>query len=270
MQQKLIVDVLLETGDIAFGENVNGIDIKNSDKVIIQVDNSYELAEIISNERLVNETQIKKEEIFKIVRKITDNDLPRIRENRIKSEEAYKIVKQACLDYELPIKISFAKYSFDKSKLYIYYVQEKPCNLGKVIQELAHRFKSRIVMKQIGPRDETKLVGGIGGCGYELCCKKWIKKFESISVEMAKTQQLSLNIPKLSGLCNRLKCCLFYEYDFYKECVEKLPKIGTTVKTKEGEGRVVSIDCIKEKVNVEFTTQDGDTTIKTFSIKDIY
>ncbi|MCS7231715.1 MAG: regulatory iron-sulfur-containing complex subunit RicT [Elusimicrobiota bacterium] len=269
MQQRLIVDIKLENEEIIYGENVNGIDIKPSDKIVVYFENTYEIAEVISNERLVDENFFKKENVAKIVRKVNEQDLQRIKENQKKATEAYKIIKQTCINYELPIKISFVKYSFDRAKLYVYYVQEKPTNLSKIVQELAHRFKVKIIMKQIGPRDETKILGGIGVCGYELCCKRWIKNFESISVEMAKTQQLSLNIPKLSGLCNRLKCCLGYEYSFYKECIEKLPKIGSYIKTKYGDGKVVSIDCIKETIGVEFKTEDEKTTIKIFKFNEI-
>lgn len=269
MQQKLIVDIKLENEGKMCAENVNGIDIKISDKVVVFFDNTYEIAEIISDERLVDEVSLRKESIAKIIRKINEQDIQRIKENQRKSSEAYKIIKQTFLNYELPIKVSFTKYSFDRSKLYVYYLQEKPTNLSKIIQELAHKFKTKIIMKQIGPRDETKILGGIGVCGYELCCKKWIKNFESISVEMAKTQQLSLNIPKLSGVCNRLKCCLAYEYSFYKECVEKLPKVGEYIKTKDGEGKLVSIDCIKQTVDVEFKIEDDKTIVKTFKFNEL-
>ncbi|MEN3014377.1 MAG: regulatory iron-sulfur-containing complex subunit RicT [Endomicrobiia bacterium] len=269
MHQKLIVEVKLENKEVIYAENVNGIDIKISDKVIVYFDNTYEIAEVLSDEKLVDEISLRKENVAKIIRKLNEHDFQRIKENQNRAREAYKIIKKTCSNYELPIKISFVEYSFDRTKLYVYYIQEKPTNLGKIIQEFAHKFKAKIIMKQIGPRDETKMLGGIGVCGYELCCKRWIKNFESISVEMAKIQQLSLNIPKLSGLCNRLKCCLGYEYNFYKECVEKLPKIGTYIKTKDGEGKVVSIDCIKEKITVELK-KDEEVILKTYDVKDTY
>lgn len=268
MQQKLITELKLSNGEIIYGENVNGVDIKINDKVVVYFEGSYDIAEVFGEEKLVEMTKFGRN-VYKIVRKINQQDLQRLKENNFKSEEAYKIIRNAVHNYEIDIKIVKTFYSFDRSKLYVYYTSEKQVDLKKLIREFAHRFKTRIIMQQIGPRDETKMLGGIGMCGYELCCKRWIKKFESISVEMAKTQQLALNIPKLSGVCNRLKCCLFYEYDFYKECIEKFPKLGSNVKTKDGEGKVIGIDCIKEVVHIEFTTEDKDKIVKTFKVNEI-
>ncbi len=268
MQQKLIVEIKVNNDEVIYGENVNGIDLKLYDKVVVYIDGSYDIGTVVSEEKLLEVSKIGKN-VYKIVRKVNEYDLKRIKDNELKSEEAYKTVKNICRNYELPIKIVKTFYSFDRSKLYVYYTLEKQVDLKKLIKDLAHKFKTRIVMKQIGPRDETKLLGGIGMCGYELCCRRWIKKFESISVEMARTQQLALNIPKLSGVCNRLKCCLYFEYEFYKECLERFPKVGTIVKTKDGkEGRVVGIDCIKEVVNVEFKDND-ETVLKALSVNEI-
>lgn len=268
MQQKLIVEIKVNNDEIIYGENVNGIDLKLSDKVVLYIDGSYDIGTVVSEEKLLDVSKIDKN-VYKIIRKVNEYDLKRIKENDLKAEEAYRTIKNICHSNELPIKVVKTLYSFDRSKLYVYYTLEKQVDLKKLVKDLAHKFRTRIVMKQIGPRDETKLLGGIGMCGYELCCKRWIKKFESISVEMARTQQLALNIPKLSGVCNRLKCCLYFEYGFYKECVEKFPKVGSKVKTKDGrEGKVVSIDCIKEVVNVEFREND-ETVLKALSINEI-
>lgn len=270
MQKRHIVSLKLNDSTQLYGENVNEIDIKIGDKVIIRLGQTYEVADVISEEKIVEDIKPYVKNLVIVIRKINEQDIQKIKENEKKAQEAYRIIKKTCISYELPIKIVKAEYSFDRSKLYIYFTQEKQVNLKKIIAELAHKFKTRIEMKQIGPRDETKIIGGIGVCGYELCCAKWIKKFESISVEMAKTQQLSLNIPKLSGVCNRLKCCLGYEYPFYKECIEKFPKIGSKVSTKDGyEGIVVGIDCIKELVNIEIKKAEGESIIKTFDLNQI-
>ncbi len=270
MQQRHIVSLKLNDNTELYGENVNEIDIRIGDKVVIHLEQNYDIAIVTSEERIVDDIRPYAKNLCVVVRKVNEQDIQRIRENEKRAEEAYKIIKKTCISYELPIKIVKSEYSFDRSKLYVYFTQENQVNLKKVITEFAHRFKARIEMRQIGPRDETKITGGIGVCGYELCCAKWIKKFESISVEMAKIQQLSLNIPKLSGVCNRLKCCLGYEYPFYKECVEKFPKIGSKVSTKDGqEGKVVGIDCLKELVNIEIKKEEGESIIKTFPLNQI-
>ncbi|MCX7716429.1 MAG: stage 0 sporulation protein, partial [Endomicrobia bacterium] len=237
MQQRHIVNIVVSANKQAFGENVNQIDIKIGDRLVVYLENTYDIAVAISEERIVEENKVDKKNLYKIIRKVGEQDLQRIKENQQKAQEAVKIIRRTCRNYELPIKIVTAEYSFDRTKLYVYYTQEQQVNLKKVIHEFAHKFKTRIEMKQIGPRDETKILGGIGVCGYEVCCKRWLKKFESISIEMAKTQHLILNIPKLSGLCNRLKCCLYFEYNFYKECTEKFPKIGSSIQTLDGEGK---------------------------------
>ncbi len=270
MQQRHIVSLRLNSGNEIYGENVNEIDIKVGDAVIVHLEGSYDIATVISEEKIVEDIKPYAKNLCKIVRKVNEQDLQRIKDNKNRAEEAYKIIKKTCFSYEIPIKIAKVEYSFDRTKLYIYFTQERPVNLKKIITEFAHRFKARIEMRQIGPRDETKMYGGIGVCGYELCCSKWIKKFESISVEMAKIQQLSLNIPKLSGVCNRLKCCLSYEYPFYRECVERFPKIGCKVTTKDGqEGKVVSIDCIKELVSIEIKAENGDSVVKSIPLSQL-
>ncbi|MCS7151164.1 MAG: hypothetical protein NZ928_02105 [Endomicrobia bacterium] len=269
MHQRHIVNVKLSDSKEVLAENIEKIDLKIGDKVVVFIENTYDVGVVSSEEKIVEESKIDKKNLYKLIRKVNQQDIQRIKENLQKSQEVLKTIKQVVKNYDLPIKVVQALYSFDRTKLYVYYTQEKPVNLKKLIHELAHKFKIRIEMKQIGVRDETKILGGIGVCGYELCCKRWIKKFESISVEMAKVQQLTLNIPKLSGLCNRLKCCLFYEYQFYKEAVEKFPKIGGKIKTPDGEGKVIGIDCIKELVTVELKTEDGETYTKNFNLSQV-
>lgn len=265
MEQKLVVEIKLDN-QILLAENTKGIDLQVNDNVVVFVDNCYEVATIMSQEKLVPKVDRK---ICKIIRKVTPQDLQHIEENKIKIKEISRTIKQKILDYEMPIKLVYCEYSFDRSKLSIYYTAERRVDLKSFIRELAHKFKTKIHMVQLGARDETQFHGGIGICGLELCCKKWIKKFESISVEMAKTQQLALNIPKLSGLCNRLKCCLSYEYEFYKEALKKFPKIGSKVKTPEGEGKVVGVDCIKNEVTVELPIEEEETITKSFPLEQI-
>ncbi len=265
MQQKLVVELQIDRQNI-LGENIHNYDLQINDKVIVFIDNCYEFAIVTSQERI--DTKLRKP-VGKIVRKATEQDLQHYEENKLKSQEVYRSIRQKVQSYELPIKIVYCRYSFDKSRLYVYYLAERQIELKNLIRELAHKYKTRIQMEQIGARDEAKIFGGIGVCGLELCCKKWIKKFESITVEMAKTQQLALNIPKLSGLCNRLKCCLYYEYDFYKECLKKFPKLGSKVKTPDGDGKVISIDCIKNLVNVELSLPNGEYVTKSYQLESV-
>ncbi len=265
MEQKLIAELDLD-GQKILGENNKGIDLKVGEQVVVFIDNSYSIATIISEEKMMDKNNKK---IFNIIRKVSAQDLQRLKDNKISEQEVLKTLSSKVHNYELSIKIVSVKYSFDKSKLFVYYTSDSHVDFRNFVKEMAHKLKTRIQMIQIGPRDETKLLGGIGVCGNILCCKRWLKKFESISVEMAKTQQLSLNIPKLSGVCNRLKCCLSYELDFYNECIKKMPKLGTKVKTPDGEGKVVSLDCIKESVSVSIPLDEGESVTKNFPVSQI-
>ncbi len=267
MEQKLIVELELN-GQKILAENIKNLDLKIGDKIIAFIDGQYEVATVVSEEKIINKPEQK---VHKIIRKVSQQDLQHILENERKNKEAMKIIKEKIRNYRLPAKIVNVRYTFDRSKLFVYYTADSYVNFKPFVREIAYKLKTRVEMKQLGPRDETKIVGGIGVCGYELCCKRWIRKFESISVEMAKTQQLVLNIPKLSGLCNRLKCCLYYEYDFYKEACKRMPKIGAKVYTPDGsEAKVISINCIKQTVTVEIPIGDTTETItKTFNLDQI-
>jgi len=258
----IVVDLLVRKKETEILGDAGRLDLSVGDRVLVDIEQGLEIGLVNSKERLIEK---KKGEIYKIVRKLTEEDLPRIEENKKKGMEATKTVLQKIEDCELDMKLTYTEYNFDRTKLFIYYTSDTRVDFRQLIKDLGHVLKTKIQMVQIGVRDETKMLGGIGPCGRVLCCKSFLKNFVSVSVESAKQQDVSFNIAKLSGLCGRLMCCLSYESDFYNEQFKKLPRIGSKVHTPEGPGSVLYVNCIKEEVTVEL----GDKQVRKFPFSKI-
>ena len=158
---------------------------------------------------------------------------------------------------------------FDNSKILFYFRADGRIDFRDLVRDLAAIYKTRIELRQIGVRDEVKRIGGNGVCGRELCCCTFLSNFETVSIKMAKEQNISLNPSKISGNCGRLMCCLKYENEVYEEKLQKLPNLGAIVKTDEGEGEVDSVDILKEKLRVKFRTEDGGYIYKKYDVKDV-
>jgi len=258
----IVVDLLVRKKETEILGDAGRLDLSVGDRVLVDIEQGLEIGLVNSKERLIEK---KKGEIYKIVRKLTEEDVARIEENKKKGMEATKTVLQKIEDCELDMKLTYTEYNFDRTKLFIYYTSDTRVDFRQLIKDLGHVLKTKIQMVQIGVRDETKMLGGIGPCGRVLCCKSFLKNFVSVSVESAKQQDVSFNIAKLSGLCGRLMCCLSYESDFYNEQFKKLPRIGSKVHTPEGPGSVLSVNCIKEEVTVEL----GDKQVRKFPFSKI-
>jgi cell fate regulator YaaT (PSP1 superfamily) len=192
----------------------------------------------------------------KLLRLMGENDWDVVIRNQKKEKEAYKFCLKRIQERELPMKLVRVEYMFDGSKATFKFTADGRIDFRELVKDLAHRFRIRIEMLQIGVRDETKILGGIGSCGRELCCSTWLTDFNHISIRMAKDQNLSLNPTKVSGLCGRLMCCLVYELELYQSMKRNLPKVGKTVEFAEGTGKVTKIDIIKQIVYVE--GEDGE------------
>lgn len=232
-------------------------DLAVGDRVIVETEHGQEIGTVYEREKMVDKP---KQPVDKVARKLTHEDDIRAKENEEKEHQAFKIVMQKIEDHELAMKLTCVQYTFDRSKLFIYYTAETRVDFRELIKDLGHILKTRIQMVQIGVRDEAKMIGGIGTCGRKLCCKDFLKDFSSVTIDMAKEQELSLNTAKLSGLCGRLMCCIAFEHECYKQARKKLPKIGSKVHTPNGPGTVVGLNCMKEEVSVEMT----DKHVKVF------
>ncbi|MFZ5800621.1 MAG: PSP1 domain-containing protein [Candidatus Omnitrophota bacterium] len=187
----------------------------------------------------------------KVVRLAADADLKQIEDNKQKIKEAVLTCEKKIAEHKLDMKLIDAEYSFDRSKLIFYFTSEGRVDFRELVKDLARIFRARIELRQIGVRDEAKMIGGFGNCGRELCCARFLKDFEPVTIRMAKEQGLPLNPPKISGVCGRLMCCLAYEFDTYKSLAKDLPREGEKITTAEGKGKVIAVDILKRKVKVE-------------------
>lgn len=224
--------------------------VKVGDYVIIEAERGREYGQVISEPELVPETEIEAP-LRKVIRVATRDDLRQIQENKKKTKEAMDICAKKIAEHKLDMKLVDAEHSFDRSKFIFYFTAEGRVDFRELVKDLAREFRARIELRQIGVRDEAKIFGGYGPCGRVLCCKSFLKDFEPVTVRMAKDQNLPLNPSKISGVCGRLMCCLGYEYQVYKSLLRGLPKHGETVNTKEGKGRVISVNPLKRSVVVE-------------------
>jgi cell fate regulator YaaT (PSP1 superfamily) len=174
---------------------------------------------------------------------------------RCLASKALEVGREKVAEYGLPMKMIKAEYNFDGSLLVFYFTAEKRVDFRDLVRDLAKTFKTKIELKQVGVRDEAKLIGGLGRCGRPLCCTSFLSEFTPVSIKMAKRQDLPLNPTEISGLCGRLLCCLTYENEYYVEAKEKLPRIGAKVNTDYGPGKVIGVNVLKETVNVKLESE---------------
>ena len=208
------------------------------------------------------------EEVKSVIRLATSEDLEKAEDLKKQCPKTINIANDLIEKYKLDMKLVDVSFTLDGTKVIINYVCEDRVDFRELVKDLANALKLRIELRQIGIRDQAKIIGGIGFCGKECCCKKYINDFDKVSIKMAKTQGLSLNPTKISGICGRLMCCLSYENDFYSEISTKMPKLNSKVKTKDGVGTVVYNNIIKQMVTVRV---EGDNEIKVgeYSLADI-
>jgi cell fate regulator YaaT (PSP1 superfamily) len=228
--------------------------LKVGDQVVVKTSRGLELGTIAIAPKEVPQEEIK-EELKPVMRKAEPEDIKRSQDLAAKEKEALEICAKLVAQENLPMKLVSAEYSLDGSRATIYFSAEERVDFRKLVRELNAALKTRVELRQIGPRDEAKMVGGYGRCGRRLCCASFIREFDPVSIRMAKDQDLPLDPMKISGVCGRLLCCLGYEHGQYREMKEAMPHKGQTVNTPAGTGRVVSVNPLKETVFVELESQ---------------
>ncbi|MCS7234267.1 MAG: stage 0 sporulation family protein [Synergistetes bacterium] len=217
---------------------------------VLESSRGLELGRILS--RPLEIDSLDGSEVPVILRKAQEEDLESYRKNLEDEKKAYDIAKVKIAEHNLPMKLVEVEYMLDRKKLFFYFTSEDRIDFRALVRDLAAIFKTRIEMRQIGVRDEVKILGGLGPCGWPVCCLGFLRKFESISIRMAKEQNLVLNPAKISGVCGRLLCCLLYEYPVYKELWNGLPPVGSKVITPDGEkGEIVGINLSDRRLIVE-------------------
>lgn len=228
----------------------NGIDCKKGENVIVETSRGIECGEIAMENRQVDDDQIVKP-LKPIIRKTTADDMKTVEENKIKEKEAFKICEQKIAKHKIEMKLIDVEYTFDGGKILFYFTADGRVDFRELVKDLASVFRTRIELRQIGVRDESKMIGGLGICGRPFCCNTFLGEFQPVSIKMAKEQGLSLNPVKISGTCGRLMCCLKYEQDAYEHLLRITPKTGAVVETAGGKGVVVDSNIITGTLKVK-------------------
>lgn len=248
--------------------NPNDLDIKSGDNVIVETGRGIEFGEcVISSKEIINDEITNS--LKDIIRKATLEDIEKHRENKKRQEDALKICIEKIEKHNLPMKLIDVEYTFDNNKIIFYFTAEGRVDFRELVKDLAAVFRTRIELRQIGVRDEAKMIGGLGPCGRPMCCSSFLGDFVPVSIKMAKEQNISLNPTKISGICGRLMCCLNYEQSTYEDIKKELPKVNSIVETPYGNGVVINNSVVKESVKVKISIKGEDDIVKECNIKDV-
>ncbi len=240
-------------------------DYKEKSGVIVETAKGLEYGTVVFGVKEVDDKEIV-HPLKPVIRKATEKDEKMIRENEKKIPDALEFASKKIEEMKLNMKLIGCEYAFDGKKLAFFFTSDNRVDFRELVKVLASKFHVRIELRQVGIRDETKILGGIAPCGRECCCSKSLTDFCKVTIKMAKNQGLHLNPGKISGLCGRLMCCLEYENDYYAEVYKKMPKVGGTVGTPEGDGVVIGNDMLKLISKVKITKGDGSEVYKDFPV----
>ncbi len=244
-------------------------DIKQGSNVIVETARGVEFGLVVMGTKMIEEEAVV-QPLKPIIRPATEEDAAKEAENREKEKEAYKICLQKIAARELEMKLIGCEYTFDGNKILFYFTADGRVDFRELVKDLASVFRTRIELRQVGVRDEAKILGGIGTCGRPLCCHSFLADFAPVSIKMAKEQGLSLNPTKISGVCGRLMCCLKNEEEAYEDLNSKLPNIGDTVTTPDGlKGQVQSLSVLKQKVRVLVETGNDERELKEYDAAEL-
>ena len=227
----------------------NGIKVEKDDNVIVKTERGLQFGTVEVANKEISSNQLNSA-LSNIVRIASKKDIEQNSKNIENSKEALKKCKELIEKYNLEMMVLDASYTFDRNQLLFTFIADSRVDFRKLAKDLATIYKTRIELRQVGVRDKAKEIGGYGSCGRPLCCSKFLCDFDSVSINMAKNQNIALNPTKINGCCGRLLCCLKYEDECYKELNKNLPKVGKKVKTDKGEGKVISVDVLKQKYRV--------------------
>jgi len=236
--------------------------------VVVETARGIEFGEVVTGAREVPDEQIVAP-LKKVVRIATEEDERRAEYNAQREKEAFTVCQEKIARHKLDMKLVSVEYTFDNSKIIFYFTANGRVDFRELVKDLAGVFKMRIELRQIGVRDEAKMLGGLGACGRQICCGAFLGDFQPVSIKMAKEQNLSLNPTKISGQCGRLMCCLKYEQDYYEATLKKLPKVGKDIMTPDGAGVVTEINPIRERVKVRIHTADDTFDLREYHVDDV-
>lgn len=243
--------------------------IRQGDKVIVETARGIEFGTVVTGPKEVKDEEVM-QPLKSVIRIATEEDKRAEKKNREKEKEAFEICLEKIRKHNLDMKLINAEYTFDNNKVLFYFTADGRIDFRELVKDLAAVFRTRIELRQIGVRDETKIRGGIGICGRPLCCHTYLSEFAPVSIKMAKEQNLSLNPTKISGVCGRLMCCLTNEEETYEELNSRLPAIGDTVTTNEGlKGEVQSVSVLRQLVKVVVTLENDEKEIREYKVDEL-
>ncbi len=241
------------------------IELQLKDKVLVETIRGIEFGEVVSSIKYVT-----KDEVFlpikPIIRKATEEDVRRYNQNKKEEDNVLDVCNELVNKNQLTMRLLGCEYTFDKTKLIIYFSAENRIDFRQLVKDLAAVFRTRIELRQVGVRDAAKHIGGLGPCGRILCCSTFLGSFDTVSIKMAKNQNLSLNPQKISGACGKLLCCLRYESEFYDEMAKIMPRIGEVILTPDGEGKVYGVNVLLDLIKVIITDSNA---VKSYQLSDI-
>ena len=251
-----VVSVKFKDGGREYYFDPDGITLSAGENVIVETQNGIEFGTVsVANHEVEDSTIVKP--LKKLLRRATEKDIKKVAENRKKQDEAFGICEELIAQHQLDMKLVEVEYSFDSNKIVFFFTSDGRVDFRELVKDLAARFHTRIELRQIGVRDEAKLLGGLGICGQPYCCKQFLSDFQPVSIKMAKEQGLSLNPTKISGSCGRLMCCLKYEQDAYEYLNSLTPNVGATVQTDEGLAVVTDVNVITGNLFVKLIDSDS-------------
>lgn len=239
--------------------------LKRGDHVIVETVRGIEYGEVVQVNKQLGEDEVVLP-LKTILRVADQKDADIVRDNRLAAVDAKAVCEEKIREHQLEMKLVDVEYTFDRNKVIFYFTAEGRVDFRELVKDLASVFRTRIELRQIGVRDEAKLLSGIGPCGRILCCSSFLGEFEPVSIKMAKDQNLSLNPNKISGVCGRLMCCLKYENDTYEELKRDLPDVGKRIKIPEGDGRVIGLNILDQLIQVELHDR---TRVVTYTIDEL-
>ena len=251
-----IISVKFKENGRAYSFDPAGITAEIGESVIVETQNGTEMGTVSAANHEVDNGAIVKP-LRKVLRKATEKDMARRDENKRKEKEAFGICEELVSAHKLDMKLVDVEYSFDAGKIVFFFTSDGRVDFRELVKDLASRFHTRIELRQIGVRDEAKMLGGLGICGRPYCCKQFLNDFQPVSIKMAKEQGLSLNPTKISGSCGRLMCCLKYEQDAYEYLNSLTPGVGATVKTPEGNAVVTDANLMTGYLTARLTDSDS-------------
>ena len=225
------------------------LQFSRGDRVIVETARGIECGEVAMDNRKISDEEVVKP-LKQVIRAATESDLKRVRDNAAREKQAFEICNEKIAKHKLKMKLVDVEFTFDNNKILFYFTADGRVDFRELVKDLASVFRTRIELRQIGVRDEAKMLGGLGICGREFCCSSFLGEFQPVSIKMAKEQGLSLNPTKISGTCGRLMCCLKYEQDAYEELLHSTPRVGSTVRTKDGRGIVTEVNLLTGMLKV--------------------